>query len=148
MKIHFICSFNATRSRLAEAYARSVFPKGFLIDSSGVKATGKGFNKGLSRYAYNIIKKNNLEKYVSKKSVGTTLELLQDRDLIIFMEPRHLSYVQTNFNYTPLNYECWGIKDESNDFMRHLFGLGFKKEDQMDILIMNKVDDLLKRLVV
>ena len=112
MNLHFICTGNVFRSRLAEAYAKSL-----LKDKPHIIITSSGVNASLSQdgpigwYALKILDNFNLVPYMSPTWTQTTKEILDSQDLIVFMQPWHLKQCQDRFGYTGLNHQVWDIAD-------------------------------------
>lgn len=116
MKIHFVCTGNVFRSRLAESYANYLISKNHLknitVSSSGIRAD-RDENGPIAWVTLDVLKKNGLEKYASPTWVQTSAKILSEQDKVIFMEPIHLRYSQDNFNYHQTNFEIWHIPDMS-----------------------------------
>ena len=83
-EIHFICIGNVFRSRLAEAYLNSLNIKGVEVSSSGVRAN-HAFDGDISIFVLPLLKREGLEPFISKKWIQTTLDIVQDKDLVVFM---------------------------------------------------------------
>ena len=111
MHIHFVCSGNAYRSRLAEAYFKSIIQgKDFTVSSSGIEAELDRLANGpVCWYAMRLLRKNGLVPYMSWQEHQTTPETLKDVDLLICMRPIHLDYCQ-KLGYTGKS-EVWEIRD-------------------------------------
>jgi len=148
MKIHFICSGNTNRSRMAEAYLRSKNIKGLEVSSSGIYAT-HNLNGSLSSYARLVLEKAGILEFASKNWQQTTKEILEDKDLIIFMAQNHFDFCKNNFGYNLGNYLIWNIKDVDynpegdTEEERH-----FKAMEDEEIFksIVTKVDELISSL--
>ncbi|MBI3633333.1 MAG: hypothetical protein HY226_03525 [Candidatus Vogelbacteria bacterium] len=110
MHIHFVCTGNLYRSRLAEAYLRSKNIPGLYISSSGVLAADNTSGP-VSWYTIRLLKYFGIVKDVAMVWTQTTRELLEQPDLIIFMEPFHLETSKDKFGYEGQNFEVWHIKD-------------------------------------
>ena len=65
MKIHFICSGNTFRSRLAEAYLKSKNINNLIVSSSGIEAS-KNFNGPIASHTAWLSDKYNLGPYMSE----------------------------------------------------------------------------------
>jgi len=109
-KVHFICTGNIYRSRLAETYLNSKKIPGAKVNSSGIMA-GEDQDDTVSWYALEIIKQNHLESFMAPTWQKTTLELVEDADIIIFMTKLHYDFVTQTLGYIPKKYEIWEIKD-------------------------------------
>ena len=79
MHIHFVCSGNTYRSRLAEAYLRSMDKKpNTKVSSSGIIADkSKPENGPVNWYTMRLMKRNDLIKYMSWQQTQTTQPLLE-----------------------------------------------------------------------
>lgn len=121
MHIHFVCTGNGYRSRLAEAYCKSKIKKrGLIVSSSGIKAHEKRFKNGpICWYAMRLMKRSNLIQYMSWKEHQTTKELLKNVDLLICMSRLHLNFCQKELGYINKPFEIWDILDlnEMNGFI-------------------------------
>lgn len=152
MKIHFVCTGNTFRSRLAEAYLRSKKIPNFEISSSGVRAH-ENKNGPITWFGARLMKRYGLVPHMSKHWSHTSRELLQGADIVIFMDKAHHHHSKTDLGFTGKRYEIWNIPD--------LEDLGFDTETGGDIeedvkriiaaekifnQIMRKVDKLIKNL--
>lgn len=156
MYIHFVCTGNGYRSRLAEAYLKSKVKKEkIIVTSSGIAAEKYKYNNGpICWYAMRLIIRNDLTSYMSWKQNQTTRESLKDVDLLICMRDSHLDYCQKELNYGKHSFEIWDIPDldEMEEF------ISSKKpnlEEDANLIkltektfkkIVKKTDNLIKRL--
>jgi protein-tyrosine-phosphatase len=105
MLVHFVCTGNSYRSRLAEAYLSSKqIPDMFSI-SSGIRV-----NNFLSWVALRIIQNNNLPDPSLIACRQTTKELLEKGDFTVFLEEEHFEFCK-KIGFTSKKYEIWNIKD-------------------------------------
>lgn len=109
MKIHFVCSGNSFRSRMAEAYLNSKMVSSLVVSSSGIEAT-KNLNGPISWYAARVIKDNELIGFMANFWTQTTREIIQQNDLIIFMEEEHHLFCK-EFLIPDQKYEIWNVPD-------------------------------------
>jgi protein-tyrosine-phosphatase len=109
-KVHFICTGNIYRSRLGETYLNSKKIPEVIVNSSGIKA-GEEIDDAIGWYSLEIIKENHLEEFMAPTWQKTTLELLKNVDIIIFMTKLHYDFVTQTLGYIPKKYEIWEIKD-------------------------------------
>ena len=109
MKIHFVCSGNTFRSRLAETYLNSKKLPGVEVSSSGTNAE-KSLNGPISWYAARIIKNEGLVNFMSHDWKKTTKELIRGNDLVIFMTKYHYDFSKS-FLSPDQKYEIWDIED-------------------------------------
>ena len=110
MRVHFVCSGNTNRSRLAEAYLNSKKIPGVIATSSGIHADDN-LNGSICWYSETILKEVALLQFTAKTWTKTTFEILQENDCIIFMQEEHYNFVQKHFHYTPPHFEIWNIPD-------------------------------------
>lgn len=118
MHIHFICTGNTYRSRLAEAYLRSKNIKGVQVSSSGIKAH-ENRNGPITWYAARLARKHDLTNHVTHTWIQTTPQHIRDADMVIFMDQKHYTHAKTTFGNIG-RYEIWNIPD--------LVDLGFVNE--------------------
>jgi protein-tyrosine-phosphatase len=112
MHIHFVCSGNSYRSRLAEAYLKSkLSDKEIAVSSSGTEAEKHKFGNGpICWYAMRLMKRKKLISYMSWKERQTSKEILKDVDLLICMRQSHLDFCQNELGYIG-KFEVWEIPD-------------------------------------
>ncbi|QQG44381.1 MAG: hypothetical protein HYW86_00460 [Candidatus Roizmanbacteria bacterium] len=110
MIIHFICSGNSFRSRLAEAYLNSKKLSNIITGSSGINAA-LGANGPISWYAQRIIQRYLLIPYETDIWKQTTKESLESSDLVIFMKKDYHRYCVKHLGFKSKNYEIWDIPD-------------------------------------
>lgn len=108
MLIHFICTGNTYRSRLAEAYLRSKKIPELQIISSGVEAF-KNLNGPITWEADRLLKRNNLVPFMTAAWTQTTSGLLNKSDMIIFMDSYGLEYCRKHFSFDGENYQVWNL---------------------------------------
>jgi len=143
MHIHFMCSGNVYRSRLAEAYFNSLTKdRGYKVTSSGTVAARDRFLNGpIDWYAMRIIKMNNLIPHMAWRETQTTSEVIAGVDLFIFMKAEHLEFCRT-LGYTGENYEIWDIPDMTPGSTREI-----EESEKSFELIKPKVEALTKKLI-
>jgi len=154
MHIHFVCSGNSYRSRLAEAYLKSKLgSKEIKVSSSGIEASLHKFGNGpICWYAMRLMKRNALIEFMSWQQ-QTTKELLSGVDLLICMRQEHLDFCQNGMGYTG-EFEVWDVPDlnEMDGFMPSTqSGLEtdinhIELTEQTFRLIVEKVDKLIEGL--
>jgi protein-tyrosine-phosphatase len=120
MHIHFVCSGNSYRSRLAEAYLKSKLSSNEVtVSSSGTEAEKHKFSNGpICWYAMRLMKRKELIPHMSWKERQATKEVLKDVDLLICMRQAHLDLCQNELDYVGKS-EVWEIPDlnEMDDFI-------------------------------
>ncbi len=109
IKVHFVCLGNAYRSRLAEAYAKSLHLDKFEFSSSGVAA--HLFEQRLPIYSELIAKNHQLLRFLSDGQQQTTAKLLDEQDMIIFMHPDVLEQARKEYRMNMFKVHCWKIED-------------------------------------
>lgn len=151
MKIHFVCTGNFYRSRLAEAYINSKEIPDIEASSSGVESDYYfDENAPIAWYTMRLIYNSNLVPFLKKMPTQTTSELLASQDKVIFMTQYHYDFAKTHFAYIGKNYEVWNIMDV-DDFEEYPT---FNDMDKIAISektfqqIKEKVDALIAAIVV
>lgn len=145
MNLHFVCTGNVFRSRLAQSYAKYL-----LKDRTDITITSSGVNAShakdgpISWYTLKIIEDNDLIPYMSQTWIQTTAEILTKQDLIIFIQPWHLEQCQQRFGYTGTNHQVWDIPDVTPDMSDDQIISFSQKQFE---LIKLKVSDLVRQLV-
>lgn len=109
IKVHFVCLGNAYRSRLAEAYAKSLQLRGFEFSSSGIAA--HLFEQRNPHYTDLIAKNHQMLRFLSPGQRQTTSKILAEQDVIVFMEDSVLREAQKMFTFNYFKVHCWDIED-------------------------------------
>ena len=148
MKIHFICTGNSYRSRLAEAYLNSKQINGIEAFSSGTGIDKR--NGPIGWPAERILQKTGLSLFMSPSSIQTTKKLLDSGDFTVFMDESHFKYAE-RLGFSAKNYEIWEIPDFSleiiEDFKGYDRDIEFMKISENTFkVIKEKVDELVKKL--
>ncbi len=94
--VHFVCTGNVYRSRLAEAYLRSKKLPNVDTSSSGIKAQ-EGRNGPITWYA-SIIKRNQLVEHLKNYWTQTTPQMLYEADIVVFMTDEQYHYAKNTFS--------------------------------------------------
>ncbi|MBI4058156.1 hypothetical protein HY408_00145 [Candidatus Gottesmanbacteria bacterium] len=110
MKIHFVCTGNTYRSRLAEAYLKSKKIKNLEVSSSGIEAH-RNFNGPITWYAARLLKRHGIIEFASHTWTQTTKELLKTADVIVFMDAKHHEHITKQLQHKPKIYHIWQIPD-------------------------------------
>ena len=112
--IHFICTGNIYRSRLAEAYCASYCALGHMahirVLSSGI-AAGRDRSDLISPYAAEVLSRYGLGSYAAPGWQRTTASLVQSSDVLVFMEAEHHSFCREWIEPARQRIEVWGIED-------------------------------------
>lgn len=112
MKIHFICRGNVYRSRMAEAYAKSLLHKDVAVRiySSGIQA-GLALNGKVDPAAVEALKEDGINNYLSPSWQQTTQELLDNSDLNVFMTNSVYSDAKNDYEIDDSKAIIWNIPD-------------------------------------
>lgn len=155
MHIHFVCSGNFYRSRLAEAYFKSISKnKDIEVSSSGIIAEAKKMENGpICWYAMRLMKRHNLIPFMSWKERQTTKEALKGVNLLICMNQLHLDFCQNEMGYAG-KFEVWDVPDlkEMDGFIPPtVSGIEtdinhIKLTEKTFLLIKEKVGNLIKNI--
>lgn len=110
MRIHFICTGNIYRSRIAQAYCASRCGPAIEVISSGIAA---GFNRDLpiSSFAADILAKYALASYAAPHWQRTTQALVRTSDVLVFMETEHLRFCEAWIEPARQRIEVWELED-------------------------------------
>ncbi len=146
LHVHFICTGNIYRSRLAEAYLRSKRLPNITVSSSGTKASLQ--NKGaITWYAQRLLLRNQLIPYMSDTWRNTIKQDVEEADIVIFIGKNNYRYCKENYSI-PKQYEIWKLPDFDDT---RLNGNAFSAEKELEYLqlsektfheICKKVDQL------
>lgn len=110
LRIHFICTGNIYRSRLAEAYCASRRIPGIHVSSSGIAAGATG-HAAISPYAADVLAQHGLGSYAAQRWQRTTQALVQASDVIVFMESEHRQFCADWIEPERQRIEVWQIED-------------------------------------
>ena len=110
MTIHFICTGNIYRSRLAEAYCNSRCVPGIHVFSSGIRA-GLNGDVPISPYAADVLTKYGLNGYAAARWQRTSEELVRASNVLVFMESEHRRFCEEWIEGMRQRIEVWGIED-------------------------------------
>ena len=148
MVVHFVCSGNAYRSRLAEAYLNSKKIKGIEVMSSGIMADRNLVNGPVAWLAERIIENNEWVEFMSLEKKKATPETIAKSDLLIFMEPRHFEYCKEHMDLDRQKYEIWNVPD-IDQLVENYIDRSFEKDieemklsEETFVKIRSKVDAL------
>jgi protein-tyrosine-phosphatase len=110
MRIHFICTGNIYRSRLAEAYCTFRCTAGTHVSSSGIGA-GKNGDAPISPYAADVLNRFDLGSFASARWQRTTEDLVRASDVLVFMESEHLRFCENWIESDRQRVEVWEVED-------------------------------------
>ena len=125
---HFICRGNVYRSRLAEAYAKSLLrdDSDIQISSSGIEAK-LALNGNVDVDAVKALEVDNLKHHLAPNWLQTTQELIDSLDVIVFMNDSVYDDASKLFNLPKEKCVTWHIKDVDNIYPQ--------VKEQVDILM-------------
>jgi len=109
MTIHFICTGNIYRSRLAEAYCASRSVPGLHVFSSGVGTAMNGLT--IAPYAAQVLTQWGLEGFAAPSWQQTTRALVHASDMLVFMEREHYRFCEDWIDPIRQRFEIWDISD-------------------------------------
>jgi protein-tyrosine-phosphatase len=148
MRVHFICTGNAYRSRLAEAYFNSKQIAGFIATSSGIRADyWRPSNGPISIYTKELLEKENILKYTTEDVTQTTLARLEKQEFIVFMNQVHFEFCVNELGYEPSRYEIWDIKDV-NEILTEAELAEKEKVDEVARKTYGKIKDKIDKLIL
>lgn len=140
MNIHFVCTGNTFRSRMAEAYLNSKNIPNIKATSSGIRAY-KNLNGNIINYTKKLLRDLGILKYTSEKWTQTDKNILINADLVIFMKEEHFSWVKDHLDFTPKNYLVFNVDDITDSIK----GDEFKRNEFIKLTfqtISSKIDNL------
>ena len=109
LTIHFICTGNIYRSRLAEAYCASRSVPGLHVFSSGIGTAMNGVT--IAPYAAQLLSQWSLEAFAAPSWQQTTSVLVQASDVLVFMEQEHYRFCEDWIDPIRQRFEIWDISD-------------------------------------
>jgi protein-tyrosine-phosphatase len=110
IRIHFICTGNVYRSRLAEAWCVSRQVPGIEVSSSGI-AAGQESLDPISPWAAEVLARYRLDSFASKHWQPTTRSLVEASDVLVFMESEHHRFCADWIQPGRQRIEVWEIED-------------------------------------
>lgn len=112
MVIHFICRGNTHRSRLAEAYTRSLTQE--IVDvtilSSGIQAD-RDLNGPIVPFVKLLLQDDNLLHFTGTTWTQTTQRMIDDSDKVIFMSDDVYEDAMKRFEVPLAMSQTWQIAD-------------------------------------
>ena len=109
-RIHFICTGNIYRSRLAEAYCAFRCVPGTRVFSSGIGA-GLNGDAPISSYAADVLNEHGLSTYAAAGWQRTTAALVRASDVLVFMESEHRRFCEDWIEPARQRVEVWEVED-------------------------------------
>lgn len=107
--IHFVCTGNIYRSRLAEAYLKSKNIPGLVVSSSGTHASEQ-YKWHISWYALRLHYRYGLINFLTPTWTNTISKHVVNSDIVIFMGNDNYEYCIKKFA-PPKKYEIWNLPD-------------------------------------
>ncbi len=149
--MHFVCTGNFYRSRLAEAYLRSKKLPNVTVSSSGVQSKENYYRNGpISWYAARLIKRHNLIPHTKRMATQTTPKHLKNADVVIFMTEKQHKFAKSKFKFEKDSFEIWNIPDiDDADFFhteRDSDEMRIAHSETTFAMIKEKVDALAAKL--
>jgi len=112
IRVHFVCTGNGYRSRLAEAYLKAKQIPKLHVSSSGIAAEQCYLKNGpICWDAMRLIFKYHLIPFMSPLWTQATSQLLTQTDIAIFMSQEHYQYAKDYLDYQDTYYQIWNIAD-------------------------------------
>lgn len=110
LRIHFICRSNIWRSRIAEAYAKSLLKDddNIIISSSGIEA-GRNLEGDISAYTRQVLEMDNLWTHAKPKWTQTSQALIDGSDQIVFLDNDIFEDAKSLFNIPKAKTIVWRI---------------------------------------
>ncbi len=142
MTIHFVCSGNTFRSRLAETYLNSKRLKNIKVISSGVDAS-ENVNRPISWLTQRLFETNKLVPFEKPNWTQTSKQLLDSADLTIFFDKKYYKYCVKQFRFHPNLFEIWDIEDLDKNIEDHLEKI--RASEEIFNVIRQRVDNLVER---
>ena len=109
MRVHFICRGNAYRSRLAEAYLKSLGTDIEVVSSGTVADAHRQQNARVIELVKDFLQSKALGKGLNYEPQQLTQERLQPDDAVIFMSQRARD--ESTGLQLPQNTTTWDVKD-------------------------------------
>ncbi len=145
MTIHFVCTSNVFRSRLAQAYLASKNIPDLNVYSSGLDAK-EDLCGVICWVAQWLIELYHLIPYASKAWNQTTKEMLKKADLIVFMNNGNFISAEKRYPLNNKAYLIWDIpdlddlqNDNENEIIQKV-----RESKRIYSQITQNVDDLIK----
>jgi protein-tyrosine-phosphatase/8-oxo-dGTP pyrophosphatase MutT (NUDIX family) len=117
-RIHFVCRGNTFRSRLAEAYAKSLKYEGYSITSSGIEAT-EHERLDVSPYTKAIAKKYKLTSKLAPHKQQSTKKMFTGTDVLVFLNKDIYEDALKVFSFDARKATVWNIDDLGTYLIKH-----------------------------
>jgi protein-tyrosine phosphatase len=132
MKILFVCSGNAHRSPLAEAFLKKLRPD-LNVDSAGLRIAIP-----IAEQIREYLAKEDAEKYLKKYPESLSNKRLNDYDLIVVMQHGHKDAVLSRCPECQDKVAVWNIEDP--------YFMDEKEAEKVYDQVKRKVEELAKSL--
>lgn len=146
MNIHFVCTGNSFRSRIAEAYLNSKKIPNFIATSSGIEAP-KNLNGDITKYTKRLLINLKLLKFTSATWTQTTRKIIEKADFIVFMKNNHLNWIRERLSINPSNYTVFNVYDISKTTLKDNLKIEKFTLKTYEIISL-KIDRLINELVL
>jgi protein-tyrosine-phosphatase len=144
MRIHYICRGNAYRSRLAEAYTKSIRPDSDVISSGTVADSHLTQNEPIVRLTLQFLKDQGLGAYAKQTTDQLTQERILPDDIAVCLNQR--IYDESAPFVLPKRTEVWDITDWSEAMQAPITDdIWFVYTSKLYAQITQHVDELLLR---
>lgn len=133
---------------MAEAYLKSKQIPGIEVSSSGIYAT-HNLSGSLSEYARFALAEAGILSFVSEHWQETTRDLLEQADIVVFMDQKHYDFCANELGYVPKKYYIWNILDvEYNPAGDNREQMNEKiiEDEEIYTSITKQVDELIKEI--
>lgn len=145
MIVHFVCSGNAYRSRLAEAYIKSLEIPSITVMSSGARTWLSPY-RNTTPYADLLSEKYKIKDYVSKHKNQLTQDRLNSGDVTVVVNRQVYRECQEDSLELPKRTFIWDIEDITNlsasDQAKLSSGIILAPTEKTFLNIKNHVDEL------
>lgn len=138
--IHFVCSGNVFRSRLAEAFARTHNLDGYQVSSSGINGSHWPEDY-LTPWTKRISAREQITPLLTKKRRISAQTDFDNNDIIVFMHSRVLNDARSKFKLNEDKCLVWDIKDREDWHNKLTIR---QKEDRTARMIKRKVSQLIQ----
>lgn len=110
--IHFVCRGNVYRSRLAEAYAKSILQNktSAQISSSGIEAEN-ALNGDIDPETTRLLSEEMIQSYLTPTWHQITQKDIDDNDIIIFMSKSLYAQASKLLTLPKNKVQVWSIPD-------------------------------------
>jgi protein-tyrosine-phosphatase len=127
MHIHFVCRGNIYRSRLAEAYAKSLTQdEDVEVSSSGIEAD-LALSSDVNPYTRDLLVAESNDRHLKPSWTQSTQEHIDTADVVVFMSPTVYEGANKFLEIPVDKARVWHIPDKNGIYPRI--------KEQVDILL-------------